>query len=122
MRTLPKDCDLIDAVAEFLRSDQRGSAFLAQVAANALGIVRREIELRPAAEAATVARLTRILHRSGDAQTLERALAEAIADGKVSVETPGVREHLWASVMVQLEIDQPRYSTYLRAKEEGRPS
>lgn len=123
MRELPDDTELLEAVGGFLREEvvprlDGRPAFLARVAANAVDILRRERELGPAAEAAARARLEALLGRSGTLEALNETLCEAIAAGELTLETPGLAEHLWASTLDRLAIDQPRYSGYLRALEQ----
>lgn len=84
-------------------------AFHRKVAANALGMVSRELAQWPAAEAAAVARMQAILGREGDYATLNAALAEALRDETVSAEDPAVFDHLRRTALDMLAIDQPRY-------------
>lgn len=119
MRSLPSARELVGVVAE--RLDQGGAlkAFEARVAANVLRIVERELELGDDADAGARTRLVALLGREGSAEELEIGLAHALAGGSLSLLTPGVRDHLWASTMAELAIDQPSYATYRRAREEG---
>ncbi|MNT74982.1 hypothetical protein D3C72_2138410 [compost metagenome] len=85
------------------------------MAANALGIVSRELAQWPAAEAAAVARMRTILGRDGDYETLNAALAEALRAGTVSGEDLLVFDHLRRLALDTLAIDQPRYRHELTA-------
>ena len=50
-----------------------------------------------------------------------RDLCARIEAGELTLETPGLADHLWAITMTKLAIDQPKYSGYVRAlEEEGR--
>ncbi|MBA1149241.1 hypothetical protein H0Z60_19525 [Ectothiorhodospiraceae bacterium WFHF3C12] len=123
MRDLPDDSELLEAIGAFLRDEAVPNlagrpAFLARVAANAVDILRREREQAPGAEAAARERLEALLGRPGTLEALNEALCEAIAAGELTLETPGLAEHLWASTLDRLAVDQPRYSGYLRALEQ----
>jgi hypothetical protein len=89
------------------------------VAANALGIVSRELAQWPAAEAAAVARMQAFLGRDGDYETLNAALAEALRDGSVSADDPAVFDHLRRTTLATLAIDQPRYRHELAAPKDS---
>jgi hypothetical protein len=120
MREQPSAPELIEAVAEFLRRDVMPSlsgrtAFHARVAVNVLEIVRRELTLGPDAEAGEAARLKSLLGRNGDPDALTAALCEALAAGKMDPNDPALVEHLWATTLDTLAIDQPGYATYRRA-------
>lgn len=124
MRDLPDDSELLEAIGAFLRDDaipnlEGRPAFLARVAANAVEILRRERDLAPAAESAARERLEALLGRAGTLEELNEQLCDAIAAGELTLATPGLAEHLWASTMDRLAVDQPRYSGYLRALEQS---
>ena len=120
---LPTGAELLEAVASFLRDEIVPSgdgriAFLARVAANAVEIVRREMELEPALEQAAQARLEGLLGHGGPLESLNRELCERIEGGELTLETPGLSRFLWETTLRKVEIDQPRYSGYRRAVED----
>ena len=86
------------------------AAFHARVAANALDIVKRELELRPAAERAEHARLSALLHTDGSLEELNSLLSRRIAAGELGLQTPGLAAHLWATTLAKV-VDR---STHLR--------
>ncbi|MEY9725580.1 hypothetical protein ABIA07_001481 [Bradyrhizobium yuanmingense] len=45
---------------------------------------------------------------------LNRVLAHRIASGEMDLATPGLAEHLWATTMDKLAVDQPNYASYKR--------
>ncbi|MCH9752010.1 MAG: hypothetical protein K0U61_07300, partial [Alphaproteobacteria bacterium] len=94
------------------------AAFHARVASNALATVLRDLELRPANEAAEIARLKNLLDASegDDLAALNARLSEKIQSGDLTLETPGLLEHLKTTTVAQVEIDQPRYSGLRTAK------
>uniref|UniRef100_A0A0N4Z3R7 DUF6285 domain-containing protein n=1 Tax=Parastrongyloides trichosuri TaxID=131310 RepID=A0A0N4Z3R7_PARTI len=88
----PRKDELLEATAAWLNdAASPAEGFHRKVAANALGIVTRELTQWPAAEAAAVARMQAILGRDGDYAALNLALAEALRDGTVSADDAVVR-------------------------------
>ncbi len=119
MREQPSAAELIDAVAEFLTRDVAPTltgrlAFHARVAANVLAIVRRELALGPDADRADAARLTALLGQKGEPAALTEELCRRIAAGEIAADDPALIEHLWATTLATLAIDQPGYATYRR--------
>lgn len=120
MQDEPKPPEILDAVARLMREtvmpavDPR-TAFLVRVAANAIDLVKRQIALQPEADRSEHERLVLLLGREGSLAELNRALCEAIEEGKISLETPGLAPHLWATTMEKLAVDQPSYAAYQRA-------
>jgi hypothetical protein len=109
----PRADELTVAVARWIDQirpdlDPR-NAFLARVAANALGTVTRELALGPAAELAATGRMAAILGRGGAHAELNTELCERLRSGALDVETPGLMAALRANVLDQLAIDQPNY-------------
>ena len=127
MREQPSAADLLDAVGEFLTREllptlSGRQAFHARVAANVLAIVRREMRLGPAADREEAARLAALLGEAGDADSLNALLCERIAAGEVAVDDPALIQHLWATTLDVLAVDQPGYATFRRAAaSEGEP-
>ncbi len=116
----PEIGELVAAVRDFLERRvlpelEGHTAFHARVAANALAIVERQIRLGPEAEAAESLRLRALLGRDGSLPELNRELCARIRSGEIGLETPGLAEHLRATTLAKLAVDQPRYSGHLRA-------
>lgn len=112
----PRKDELLAATTAWLEgAPTSADGFHRKVAANALGIVSRELAQWPAAEAAAVARMRTILGRDGDYETLNAALAEALRAGTVSGEDLLVFDHLRRLALDTLAIDQPRYRHELTA-------
>jgi hypothetical protein len=119
MHQRPSPDDLLAAVAIYLREQALPqlpghAAYLARVAANALDIVRRQLQQAPAAEAAEAQRLRALLQRDGPLDALNRQLCERIASGEIGLHTPGLAEHLWQTTLDTLAVDQPGYDSYRR--------
>ena len=91
------------------------TAVHARVAANALAIAEREIAGGPAAADEELTRLRSLLGRDGSLDQLNRALAARIASGDISLETPGLAEHLKRTTLDKVAIDQPSYSGFKSA-------
>ena len=120
MQDQPSPFEILSAVAAFLRADVSAditphAVFQAKVAANALEIARRELELSASADAAETARLERLLGHTGNLLELNRELARRIADRSIDPAMPGLAEHLWNTTLAKLAVDQPSYSGYRAA-------
>ena len=122
MQDQPSPREILGAVAAFLRNalmlnSDPHTAFQARVAANALDLVRRQLELGAAGEAAELERLQALLGHTGTLAELNTALAEALASGAMGLSTPGVSEHVRATTLEKLQVDQPNYSGFRAALE-----
>jgi hypothetical protein len=115
MMDQPSIIEIVDVVRDFLEKrampELKGhTAFHARVAANALGIVSRELKLGPKSMDEEKARLSQLLGRDGSLEELNRELCNRIRDGLMGLETPGLAEHLTLSTKDKVAIDQPGYS------------
>ncbi len=124
MMDQPSIRELVEAVRNFLETkampELKGhTAFHARVAANALGIVARQLELGDASAAAETERLQALLGRSGTLEELNRALCAAIREVGIDLELPALKEHLELSVRDKVAIDQPNYAGLKIAKARG---
>lgn len=124
MQDQPSAIELIEVVSEFIRNHampqlKGHTAFHALVAANALDIVKRELEIAPKAADEEHRRLRALLGKDGSIDELNRELCARIEKGELTLETPGLRDHLWETTLTKLAIDQPKYSGYRRALEEA---
>lgn len=124
MQDEPTPIELTKAVADFLRTDitpliSGHQAFKLRVAINILDLVTRQLTQEEATDAKEVERLRALLGRDGSVTELNRALAERIAKGEVDLATPGLAEHLWATTMDKLAVDQPNYASYKRELSRG---
>lgn len=119
MQDEPTPIELTKAVADFLRNDitpliSGHQAFKLRVAINILDLVTRQLTQEEGSDAAEVARLRALLGVDGSVTELNRVLADRIAKGEVDLATPGLAEHLWATTMDKLAVDQPNYASYKR--------
>ena len=121
MQDEPRPDEILAAVAAQLRGarvDAEREAFQTRVAAGAVDLVRRHLSLAPAGEAAEHARLRELLGHDGTLEALNGELAERLGDGRLSLASPGVRTHLWATTRAKLAVDQPGYAGYRAVIEE----
>jgi hypothetical protein len=123
MQDQPTASELVEAVADFIRNHampqlQGHAAFHARVAANALDIVKRELDVAPTANAEEASRLAALLGMEASLEELNRELCRRIEAGEVGLDTPGLKDHLWRTTLTKLSIDQPNYSGYRRALDE----
>ena len=113
----PRIDELIEAVASWIEGVRDSlparDAYLARVAVNALGVVRREIDLGPRAAAAAASRLTELLDQKADLAVLNIELCKRIRVGEVNINTPGLLNVLKANIIEQITIDQPGYKPNL---------
>jgi aminoglycoside phosphotransferase (APT) family kinase protein len=111
----PGILDLVTAVREQLDAEARSSppgseAFQRRVAANALGIVERELRDGPRVEREEAERLRAFVESGSDGvRGLNAALCERIRAGEVDADTPGLLAHLARTAEEKLRIDNPRY-------------
>jgi hypothetical protein len=120
MQDEPRPDEILTRVANFLKGPATREsgphiAFQLRVAANAVEICQRQLTLAPRAEAEELDRLRALLSREGDLPALNRELARRIREGELTLETPGLAEHLWATTLAKLAVDQPNYSGYRAA-------
>jgi Domain of unknown function (DUF6285) len=115
----PTAKQLVDATAGFLEKValpvlEGHAAFHGRVALNVLAIVARELELGPAAAIAEKERLDALLGPHGDLVDQRRTLCAKLKAGDMNLETPGLAEHLLATVVDRVRIEQPQYGSLKR--------
>jgi Domain of unknown function (DUF6285) len=124
MQDEPTPIELTKSVSDFLRNDiapliSGHQAFKLRVAINILDLVTRQLTREEGSNAAEVERLRALLGMDGSVTDLNRTLAERIAKGEIDLATPGLAEHLWATTMDKLAVDQPNYASYKRELSRG---
>jgi hypothetical protein len=115
MMDQPSVLELVTAVRDFIEQrampELKGhTAFHARVAANALGIVARELEKGGPSGEVELDRLKVLLGRDGTLMELNRELCARIRAGAIELDTPGFAEHLTLTTRDKVGIDQPNYS------------
>ena len=130
----PTPVEILEVVAAMIRDQlvpqlPPDAVFHARVAANAIDLVRRQLQTGDALEAASLVRLQQLLGpqllgpqllgpqllgHQGDAAALERELCERIRSGSLTTDSPGLIDHLMACTLAKMSIDQPSYASYRR--------
>jgi len=120
----PTPVEILEVVAAMIRDQlvpqlAPDAVFHARVAANAIDLVRRQLQTGDALEAASLVRLQQLLgqqllDQQGDAAALERELCERIRSGSLTTDSPGLIDHLMACTLAKMSIDQPSYASYRR--------
>jgi hypothetical protein len=117
MQDTPDHTEILAAVTQLLRDEimpllTARPNYQVRVAANALDLVGRQMALQAGFDAAEHERLVKLLGRDGTLLELNAALCEAIESRALTLESPGLFEHLWATTMAKLAVDQPGYARY----------
>jgi hypothetical protein len=125
MQDEPTPVELLEGVAAMLRDiampELTGrTAFLVRVGANAVDLVRRQLEFGETFDAAELARLRALLKSEGSLLDLNARLCVEIENQRITLDTPGLADHLWATTMEKLAVDQPQYAPYRRALKKNR--
>lgn len=120
MMDQPSILELVDAVRAFLEQrampELKGhTAFHARVAANALGIVSRQLKLGDRLATDEKHRLVQLVNKEGTLEELNRALCQEIRAGRIDLETPGFKDYLITVMRGKVEVDQPNYSGLRRS-------
>jgi hypothetical protein len=120
MQDQPNPAEILGAVARFLKEvvapETKGATnFNVRVAANALEMMQRQLDLAPAAEARELTSLKALLGADGDLADLNAEFARRLASGDLDIATPGVADHLWDVTLTKLAVDQPTYWGYRAA-------
>lgn len=98
----PSTAEMIEALAGWIEADIKVAAngrdrFMASVALNALGMLRREAQ--------------------GPASAHDRELSEDLLTGRKSLATCGLLARLKTQSLAKLAVDQPKYSALAKARE-----
>ena len=70
----------------------------------------RDLNARPANEAEETERLEALLGQRASLAELNSALCEKIRSSEMTLQTPGLLDHLKTTAICQLKVDQPKYS------------
>jgi aminoglycoside phosphotransferase (APT) family kinase protein len=97
----PSSVEMLEALAQWVEDDVKPGAqgrdrFMAAVALNALGMLKREAE-QPA-------------------EVHDKPLSNALLDGTVGLATPGLLAKLKVAALMKLAADQPKYSALAKAR------
>jgi hypothetical protein len=111
---MPRVDELLVSVRDFLREDIMSQTsgrtqFLARVAGNSLDVVLRDLSLGGPHRHLEQERLQALLGNQDTLGELRWRLVNALRDGSMALDHPGLAEHLRRTTVNQLAIDQPRY-------------
>lgn len=118
----PRGVDMLESVSKLIRDLlipklAPEAVFQARVAANAVDLVVRELRTGERLEQASRDRLRALLGHDGPLPELEAELSTRIREGGIALDDPALMEHLWATTMAKMSIDQPNYASYRREVE-----
>jgi Domain of unknown function (DUF6285) len=112
----PTAAELVEAVREFLERDVMPAedlpgrvTFHARVAANALGMVERELTLGPDLDRRERERLAQLLGHDGELRDLMAELAGKIRDGSLDDRRDEVVDCVRESVRAKLLVANPKH-------------
>jgi hypothetical protein len=123
MHNHPSVAELVQAVKLFVDETAAPNltghaAFHARVASNVLATILRDLDARPVAEDEERSRLQSLLRSTEtNLDSLNKDLCKRIQSGNMDARTQGLLEHLKATTIAQVEVDQPRYSGLATAKD-----
>ncbi|MBL6953054.1 MAG: phosphotransferase family protein [Alphaproteobacteria bacterium] len=117
---MPRIDELLTSVRDFLHGEVMAETvgrtnFMARVAGNSLDIVLRDQALGPAHRRLEQARLAALFQVEDSLENLRWRLVNKLRAGEMSLDYPGLGEHLRHTVVNQIAIDQPRYSGFKTA-------
>ena len=112
----PTATDVLDVVRQYLERDLSPLTppqhqFQLRIVGRLLDTVRRELECKPAADAAELQRLCALLGRDGSPDELNRLLAGRIRAGELATDDPALLAHLRRTIEDSLRINNPRWIT-----------
>jgi hypothetical protein len=124
MSAHPPASGLLASVSHFLRDAvlpalSGAQAFNLRISINAIDLVRREMAMQAGADERERARLSRLLGGGASLAAMRQTLCEKIASGAMTLDQPALQQHLRATAIDRLAIDQPRYSAYLAATQQN---
>ncbi len=117
---MPRLEELVGATRDFLHGQVRDETagrtrFHALVAGNALDIVYRDLHSGTEHRRREHKRLRRLLDAEGSLLELRWKLVRAIREDAIGLGDTGLHDHLRATVVNQIAIDQPKYSGFKTA-------
>ncbi|MFV0278227.1 MAG: DUF6285 domain-containing protein [Parahaliea sp.] len=121
----PDSRELIEAIREMMEShllpalEDQNLVYQCRVSVNILRIVERELQQRAAMDTGEQQRLRQLLELEGDLDSLNRELVQRIRQGAFDSDDAALLDHLKATTLDKIAIDNPRYSTYRDYLEQG---
>jgi hypothetical protein len=113
-QSMPSASVLLVAAVKYLEEDLLPTLtgyhrFKTRVTANALNVVRRELELREAQSVAERERLRALVGHDGEVEGLSAELSESIRRGAIDSNDAALRAHLRQSLADALAINNPKW-------------
>ena len=113
-QSFPESALLLKAAVRYIEEELMPTLdgyhrFKARVTANALNIVRRELEVGEKQTSAERERLSAILGHDGEVAVLSRELADKIRQGAIALDDPQIGEHIRKSLYEALAINNPKW-------------
>lgn len=117
----PCGTELLAAVRQWVQTvaqpaNNETRAYEARIAANLLDILERELTLGERFAAGERSGLAALLGRDGPLDELNFELSERIRRREIGIGNAPLLAHLRRSAIAKLEIENPRYSAYRRAR------
>lgn len=113
---MPRVDELLESVRDFLHGDVMSGTegrtnFLARVAGNSLDIVLRDLSIGAVARSQELDRIRKVMRDgTGELNDLRWRLVHGLRDSSITLDEPGLADHLRQTVVNQVAIDQPKYS------------
>jgi len=113
-KSFPESALILKAAVRYLEEELMPTLdgyhrFKVRVTANALNLVRRELELAQSQRAAEHDRLVALLGHDGDVEKLSLELSDKIRNRGVSLGDPKLKEHITSSLAEALKINNPKW-------------
>lgn len=117
MHDRPDPSEILASATAFLRRElipalPSDLSFKTRVLANALDLVARQVAEENAIAANAHAGLAALVGRDGTEDDLTTNLASRIESGHIALTDPALIDHLWATTLAKLAVDQPNYASY----------
>lgn len=116
----PTALEILAAVAEYRAgSSENSTSFEDRVADAAEELATRETNEAPRIHAMEHSRLVALLQTDDDLQQLNTLLCRRISNGELTLNTPGLSDHLWQTTLEKVAVDQPGFALYRRLTEKS---
>lgn len=118
MQDTPEPQEILETVSALLRAEilpklDGRDRYAVRVAANALDLVRRELQLAGSSDENEFARLRSIVGADGSLDTLNAQLCGMIESRSIALDDPALIDHLWQTTFEKMAVDQPHYKRFV---------
>jgi hypothetical protein len=120
----PDRAEILDAVRSLLEREVKPhvtgeTGYHLRVAIHLLRILSRDLELGPRLDEIERRGLAALLDDLPEGERTVAALCARIREGLIAIDDPRLRDHLRATTLAKLAIDQPKYPSYLEVLARG---